>query len=58
MATGKVVGSIVLATDELLRFGHCDCPWVRGLLQTWWLMGFSEFEIFFFVWIGCEVFLD
>ena len=38
-------------------FGHCDCPWVRGLLQTWWLMGCSKFEIFF-VWIGYVVFLD
>ena len=33
------------------------CRWVRGFLQTWWLMGFSEFEIFF-VWIGCVVFFD
>ena len=29
-------------------FGHCDCPWVRGLLQMWWLMGCFEFEIFLF----------
>ena len=24
------------------------CPRIRGFLQTWWLMGFSEFEIFLF----------
>ena len=24
------------------------CPWIRGFLQTLWLMGFSEFEIFLF----------
>ena len=29
-------------------FGHCDCPWVYGLLQTWWLVGCSKFEIFLF----------
>ena len=37
--------------------GGSDLGLVRGLLQTWWLMGCSKFEIFF-VWIGYVVFLD
>ena len=39
---------VVLIRVRVAMVGGSDLGLVRGLLQTWWLMGCSKFEIFLF----------
>ena len=45
---------MVLIRVRVAVVGGSDLGLVRGLLQTWWLMGCSKFEIFFCLdWLCC-----